>query len=222
MEIMNELNVEQVQSEASELIKRQPQVAAIEAQEQAEQVAGYMADVRAYRKRVEDFFRPDIDAACALHKSLLAKMKEVDAAPAKAESECRRLLGDWTERERKRVADEQAALDAAERARVAREANRDGDTRKAKAVESWRIAVVSPVLAAPVHRIEGMSTRDVYRAKVVDLMRLVAAVARGQESITYLQPDMVRLNAVARATRGSIQIAGVAIRKDVSVSQRMA
>lgn len=219
---MQKQAIESVQRDAASLVQRAPQITAIETAWQADTVAAYRAEVREYRARIEAFFRPDIDAAHALHKSLLAKMKEVDAAPAKADAECVKLLADWTDRERQRIAEQQRKLDDEARARAAAEAREDGDTRTAKAIETGKLAVVSDVTAAPAAKIEGLSTHDVWSAEVVDLAALVKAVVKGDALLSYVLPDMTRLNAVMRATRGKQMIPGVRAVRKTSVAQRRA
>lgn len=63
--------------------------------------------------------------------------------------------------------------------------------------------------AAPVQ--EGISTRTLYDVEVVDVSRI---------PLEYLQPDLNKLRAVARAAKGKVEIPGVRVLERVSVAVR--
>ena len=108
---MNDLT--KIEPEVSEVMAKKPEFLKITKQDESDLVASYLINLREIRKRIADFFKPDIEKAHQLHKSLIEKMKQVDAEPAKAEMSYRRMLSDWQESERRRIAEEQRILDEA-------------------------------------------------------------------------------------------------------------
>ncbi len=213
-------NTELIEQSAEATVAMVPPIKAIERAEQAETVAKVMAAIRDTRKQIAEFFRPDIDAAHALHKSLLAKMKEVDAKPAAAEDACRKLLGAWADEQRRKAEAEQLRLDEEARRKAAEAARAEGDKRLAEKIEAGKVIVASTAVAVQPAQPDGVSTRYVYSAEVVDLMALVKAVAAGKATVQYIAADMAVLNSVMRATKGTAAIPGVAARRETSVVQR--
>lgn len=204
----------------TEVMSHQPAFTTITKAEEATITAEFMAEVVGVRRRISDFFRPDIDAANALHKSLLAKMREIDAKPAAAEQTFRRMLSDWHDREARRVREEQRRLDEEAKARAAAEARENGDKRTAKAIETGKLAVVSEVVAEAPEKIEGVSFRKNYRAEVTDIAELIRAAAAGKVPAEYLTANLVALNGVMRATKGRAQIPGVRAIEETGTTRR--
>lgn len=93
----------------------------------------------------------------------------------------------------------------AEAARVA------GKDIKAEQYEVKAQAVIAPTLAERIQKVDGVSYRDQWSAVVID----VNAVPR-----EYMMPNMVMLNKIAQATKGSLPIAGVVMRCEKILSQR--
>ena len=132
------------------------------------------------------------------------------------------------QRERERLEAEARAKAEVERKRLeaaaeermvadALEAEARGDTEAAATIMA---APPAPVVVVPepifvplpqieVPKAEGISTREVWKAEVVDLSALVAAVASGRQSMAFLLPNQVALNGMARAQKGMLAIPGV-------------
>lgn len=193
----------------AEVIQARPAFLTITKPEEAALTGEYLTQIRAVRARIKAFFKPDIDKAHALHKSLIAKMKTVDDAPAKVEMACRGMLGNWQEREELRQAEEQKKLDDAARAKALKAARESKDKETHQAVLNREIPVVSTQAAAPVQKVAGFSSREYWTAEVDHFMSLVKAAASGACPLTYLQANTSALNATVRAARGQIRIPGV-------------
>mgnify|MGYP001601365998 CR=1 FL=1 len=157
-------------------------------------------------------------------KLAMSRMVEYDQAQ-KARARAAELA---VQRERERLEFEARAKAEIERKRLeaaaeermvaeALEAETHGDTEAAArilaappapvVVVPEPIFVPSPQIEMP--KAEGISTREVWRAEVVDLPALIAAVAAGQQSLALLLPNQVALNQMARAQKGMLAIPGV-------------
>lgn len=115
-------------------------------------------------------------------------------------------------------------------ARAKREAELDASRRAAVAAAAMRMC--EPVVDAPppvddiapppppavvAAKADGISSRKTYSAAVTDLTALVMAAAKAAEAgdlslVAFLKPDLSALNAMARATRGTMRaVPGVVI-----------
>lgn len=114
-----------IEQEVAVTLQARPALTAVQTAEQAQEVAGYLTRIKEVRKKIADFFRGDIDKAHELHKSLLAKMKQVEAGPVAAEAQCKNLLTAWQVAEQTRIrklqeeADRKAQEEADKKAQAA-------------------------------------------------------------------------------------------------------
>lgn len=200
---------------AEAAIAERPAFTAITKQQEAALTVNYLGKVKDVRAQIKDFFKPDIEKAHALHKSLLAKMKGVDAPVADVETLCRRMLTDWQAAKRQRQVEEQRRLDAEARQKALREARQNGDKETHQAILKHEMPVVSNKVAEAPQKLDGISTREYWSAEVVDLKALCKAVASGACPAEYIEANMKVLNGVMRSTKGQMQIPGVrAIKKE--------
>lgn len=112
-----------------------------------------------------------------------------------------------------REANDRAAAEAAERERReaeererraklnAEKAVEKGEQRAAAAMASAVEAAARPAPTVELPSAAGTSTRTLWRARVVDLRKLVEAVAAGRVPLTCLEPNMQVLNQAAKAQR---------------------
>jgi hypothetical protein len=106
------------------------------------------------------------------------------------------------EEARKRAEDEQIA--------AALQAEADGDKESAQAILDEPVFVPPVVVPkAPVQPSRLTAGRENWTAEVTDLPALVRAVAAGTASLSYIQPDLVALNQIARAQKSTMTIPGV-------------
>jgi hypothetical protein len=184
--------------------------------------------IKDLRKQVAETFDPVVQAAFAAHRAAAAARKKVDEPLDQAERIIKLKIGDYTA-EQCRLAEEQA--------RIAREAEGDRLAREREAaieeaegagasVEEIEALVAAP-LPAPVMRpapapakVAGVSVGTDYSAEVEDLLQLVGHVARNPGMVGLVQANMIALNAMARSTKGSIQLPGVRIVARPRVSAR--
>lgn len=162
--------------------------------------------------------------AVEVDRVLMSRMVDHDQAQKARAREAELAV----QRERERLEAEARAKASVERTRLeaaaeermvadALEAEARGDTEAAATIMATPPA---PVLVVPepifvplpqieVPKAEGISTREVWKAEVVDLSSLVAAVASGRQPAILLLPNQVALNQMARAQKHMLAIPGV-------------
>ncbi len=89
-------------------------------------------------------------------------------------------------------------VQAQERARLAREAEKDAKKLEKAGATQAAADVREAAISAPVIS-GGLGTSTVTRAKVNDLVALCRAIAEGTASVELVEPNMSALNALARA-----------------------
>ena len=168
-------------------------------------------------KTVNALFRSPTDRLKEAEGTVKAAMLKYTTEQERIAAEARRKAEEEARKERERI----EALEREKRAEVQRaaqeaeEAKKRGDyaakhlahqeaTRLAQEfakleleLEAQEVAVMPAVV--PTFAPKGISVRTTYAADVVDLMRLVKAVAEGKAPIRCLQPDQKFLDAQARA-----------------------
>ncbi len=209
-----------IESEVETMVTLKPQFPIIESTEQAEQVAKYLNQVRGLQKRIEEWFSPMRDNAHKAWKSICGKENEMQAKPTEMIKHCRAMLANWTDREEERERQEQKRLDDEAKAKAIAEAKAEGDKQLAKDIKADKVAVMSEVVARPVEKVAGVSTRKTWNIQVVSVMDLVKAVAAGKAPIEYLLPNTSALTNVARATKGQIVIPGVRMIEVTTIAGR--
>lgn len=228
---MDTVDLTKIEPEVDAIVRAAPQIAAIRTAEQADGVGIFLKKVAEVRKRIAEFFRPNIDAAHKLHRSLLAQMKQVDERPAELEAACRRMLALWTDEQERVRREEQERLDyearqkAEDEARAAATNARLSGNRaaaklhaqEAEAIASGNVAVVSTAVNPVRTTVLGVRTQDVYRAELVDLKALVQAVASGRAPITLVAFNQSEADRLARNTKGSLMVPGVRWVKETGI-----
>lgn len=146
------------------------------------------------KKAVMDLFRPPTLVLEIAEK----KIKETMIAYT---NEQERIRFEREEKLRKQAENEETKKRAAleEKARKAREAGNEekADQLEQKAAE---VHVQAPVLASTVQKVDGISMKQNWKARVIDANKVPRE---------YLVVDEQKLNQMAKATKGSLSIAGV-------------
>lgn len=134
---------------------------------------------------------------------------------AEAEAEAKKAMLDFKRSEENRRREEEARVRAeadAERQRLQDEAlaQRDeGHDDTAAMLEDEAASLPVPIVSAAPLAVPGISTRVSWRAEVDDFPALVKAVVAGAQPMTLLLPNMVILNAQAKALKAQLTIPGV-------------
>jgi hypothetical protein len=183
--------------------------------------------VAAALKKVDEFCDPVIEAAHKTHKAAIDQKKKL-AAPFEqiaAVIKVKMIAYYRAEQERiaqeRKAAEEKARKEAEERALAEAQALQDaGMTEAAEAVLDAPVAV-ERVKTPEAPKADGTSYRETWSAEVISLMTLVKAVAEGKAPIAYLEANTQALNAAARAFKGTVEIPGVKIKKDIVMARRL-
>jgi hypothetical protein len=174
--------------------------------------AEFLKSVKALRAEVDGAFDPIISKAHEAHREALAQKKIAEMPLIEAERVMKgAIAGYLNDMERARRAEEDArrikheaeirAQAEEENLKRAQELADAGDMEgAAEAVDAEIVVPEIPVhVESSVVKVAGISARKSYYAEVVDLMRLVCAVAEGRAPLQCLQANMAFLNAQARA-----------------------
>lgn len=151
------------------------------------------------KKRIMDFFRKPLDIL------------------AQAESTLKKgVLTYQQEQERKRR-EEEARLaeiqrkEAEKLAKKAEKAEAKGNTEKAEELrqQAQETQMITPTVANKVEKVAGISTKKIWRFKIVDTNKIPRQ---------YLIPNEKMLGQVAQATKGTLKIEGVEFYADEIIS----
>jgi hypothetical protein len=181
-----------------------------------------------FRKRWENYWAPLKKAAWDAHKSIMGRFNEGDEPAAKAE----RLVKDAI-----RVWDNDQARIQQERQRKAQEEaeRREREDRLAEAVMAENSGAaadqVTAILEAPVTAVAapvqptyakaaGVSGRDNWKCRVVDMKKLCAAIGKGLVPANYVEPNDQVLNARAKADKETMNLPGCVPFNDRTISGR--
>ncbi len=198
----------------------------ITTQGELEAVAGFLQGVKAMKKEIADTFDPIDTAQKEARRVTIEQRKKVEQPLDEAEAIAKRKVGTYIA-EQERAAKAAAALAEAtareerEKAeRAAKEAEASGEVELADAIREESNVTAAPIIAAPVPRVAGISTRSVWKHRVKDFRALVEAVAAGKVPLEVLKADDVVLGQTARALKRSLNYPGVEVWEDSAVSVR--
>ena len=160
-------------------------------------------NLKAMMAAVADTFGPIAKKAHEAHKEVLAQQKKFMEPLELADAKLRMKSGAWfAEQERIRKAAEMEARRKAEDEALARakEAQDSGNDNAAEREITEKLVV--DFTDVPVASKNGVVYVTSYIANVVDMSKIPAE---------YMVPDMVKINAMVRATKGKILIPGIII-----------
>ena len=137
-----------------------------------------------------------VEQAERIYKSGIAtyesEQRRIEAeARAKAEAEARRQVEEARERE------------------IQQAENEGADAQEVAAMIAAPLVVTPPQVEPSFQHAKGVSTAMNWKGQVTSLESLVKAIAAGQANVNLVKPDESAINALARATRGTLQIPGI-------------
>lgn len=196
-------------------------------QETHGQALEFLKSTAAKRKVVEEAFAEPKSAAWKAHKAIVELEKKL-VQPC---DDARRIVADKASQYeaecRRREEEERRRLEA-----EARKAEEDRILAEAEIAEAFgQDAVAEEILNQPVEptpvvvpteraKVEGVSSRELWRAEIVDLAALVRAAANNPAFVALLMPNMPALNALARATKTLMNVPGVKAVAETSLAVR--
>jgi hypothetical protein len=132
---------------------------------------------------------------------------------------------DWEGKEKRRRQEEEAAAREAQRIEQERlraqaeAAETEGDETKATVLQEMAEDVPLQT-AAPVERAAGTSVRQVWRAEVTDMRKLLQAVMLGRAPLELVMINMPLLNELAREKKDAFDVPGAkAVMKEIMAAR---
>jgi hypothetical protein len=188
--------------------------------------------IKSFQKRVGEFFEPLKRKASEAHKALceaerkaLQPASDDEAAIKRAlvafdqEQERLRRIEENRLREEARLKEERRRLDEA--AALEREGVLTGNQ---ELIDEADALILAPVEAPVVHleratpKVAGIVTREVWKCEVVDLLKLVKAVAEHPQHLNLLMPNNTAIQQMAKALKGAMAIPGIRVYADTQIA----
>lgn len=151
----------------------------------------------ASKKRVMDLFRPFTDSLAAAERKLKQRL-------VSWKNEQDRIA-----REEARKADEKARKDREKLEKQAADAEAAGRTERADALRDRAVSIVAAVPITEAPRVSGISTRKIYKFRIVDASKVPDQ---------YKVIDEKRIGAVVRALKTDANIPGVEVYEETSLA----
>lgn len=211
--------VQEVSKESSELAQQAASLAVTDAASQ-ENASGLLLTIAAMRKKIADTWKPMKDAAFKAHRIVCEKEKELDAPLLDAERRLKNAIGAFVAEQQRLAREHEEGLRRQERERAEAEAKAEaerlaledavslaseGRMDEAEAVMAHPLPVtpryIAPAPVAPaVAQVKGVSTREVWKFRIVDEEKIPRE---------YLSVNESAIRAVVERTKGKIRIAGI-------------
>lgn len=169
------------------------------------------------------------DSAYATWKGLCAKENEKTVILDQILAVVDQKALDWKQAADRKIAEEQARLNAAaqEKARREKEAAikaaeklKTPELKEARLAEAETIIPPEIILESATAGVKGASSRKTWKAKLVDLRVLIESAKSGTVSESLLDFNQKAADAFARSTKGKIFIPGVEFFEEESLSSR--
>ena len=173
-----------------------------------ENASDFLKNIKMAQKKVKEFFLPMKTKANEAHKAITQKEKEVLIPIELAEANVKDKMLRFQEIEDEKARKEQARLQAIEDEKARREQERlikEAEKLKTPEKIAQRLEeaenIVAPVIEVKgVEKVSGVSTRKIWKAIVTE-KKLVP--------IEYMVVNQQALDAIARSTKGALDIPGV-------------
>jgi hypothetical protein len=162
----------------------------------------------AAKKRVLEVFQPAVDRLASAERTIKGAMLTYTQEQERQRREAQAKFDADAERERR---------DLLRQAEAHRETGRAG---RAETLEERAETVQAPTVALAEAPSGAVHIRTTWHAEVSDFRALVKACAKGEHSLTYLQPNMGILNGLARSLHGRPPIAGVKVVSEEGITAR--
>ena len=214
MEQTNE--IQEVTTLALSLPEQAKQIVVIANTEDYTRAGQILLTIKEIRKKIENTFKPIKQKMDAAKKEVLDQEKLADKPLAEAEAWIKPLISSYNaEQERIRKAEEDRLRKIAEdeekerRLNEAVAAEQSGNKEEAEAIIEAPIQVPPVVVQKTVPKVHGVSFTKLWKFRITN-----AALIPNE----YKIPDETKIGGVVRATKGTVQIPGVEIYSEDSVS----
>lgn len=187
-----------------------------------------LKEIARTEKLIVDHHKPIKQAAKNAHTIAVAAEKKFLEPLNEAKIIIRGELITWTtEQERIRKEAERKLQEEArkkeEEERLAAAAKAENEGRSEAEVD---LILDTPEPVAPVTvsesyaKVAGVSTRETWKAEVIDMRLLCQAIVEGKVPIEFISPNMPLLNSMARKSKADLEIPGVKAIKETGVATR--
>jgi hypothetical protein len=222
--VQAEPTIENEQKSSVVKIYEQAKILTINSPVDYEGAAEFTKQVKSLSKRIKDYWAPLKKSARASWQSLVDREKELLTPLDQAEAEVKKKMAAYQkkiqEEERaarllaeklKREEAERLLAEATKAAEQGNEMESEILFAQAEIIETSQTAVQ---VQAP--KATGVSTRTLYRARIVDESKVPVEVA----GVVIRPVDLAAVNKMAQASKGKIQIPGIEIYEEQSVAVR--
>lgn len=201
----------------------------VDSQEAYELAAEKLRGVRALKDEIIEHHREMKQRAYQAHQAVIAAEKKLLDPVAEAEYVYKRLIGAYETEQRRIEAEAQAQRDREAQALAEAEREREIEAAEAAGADAHEVAAL---IAEPLpvvyqeppqptfQRARGISTAAIWKGEVVSLQQLVRAIAKGEANVNLVAADQPAINALARATRGTLAVPGIRFFNESSVRTR--
>lgn len=192
------------------------------------QLAGeYLQQIKALRNLIAEKIDPVIKANHAAHKAAVALKKDLESELVESDQLIAKKVSDWQNEQarQKRLLEAAAEVEArAEREKAEAEARAlqamgEKDLAEMAAAEA-KLLASRPAFVAPTVKVDGIGTREVYKARVTDKLALVKAVAEGRVPLAALEVNEKLLGQQARSLKEALDWPGVEVWAEMTVVRR--
>lgn len=184
--------------------------------------------IKPMRKKLADYWTPLKETAYRSYKQILDKYGEMDKPMELAEMQVKAALSKFTQQqeiirqaEQRKAQLEAERIEREEKEKHALEAIDAGlPEDQVEAMLAAAPVAVAPVIGKTYEAAAGISTRENWKARIVDVKELCKAVGKGLVPVTYVIPNEAALNARARADKSTLAIPGVQAYNEPIISGR--
>ena len=194
-------------------------VAVISDQSTYSKVGEMLSAIKGLRSEIDETFNEPIKKAFEAHRAMIDSKRRVEAPLVEAERVLKGAVGTFEadqrllrreEEERQRKLMEQQEQQLQFDNALAAE-NLGSSPEVVNAVLGTPVPVAPVVVGRMFERPAGVSTAEMYKAEVTDLLALCRAVADGRVSREFILPNMTALNGTARALKSTMSVPGVKV-----------
>ena len=206
-------------------IRRRPRRAlVVQSPDEYRDTAEHLITIKAFQRRVKDWFAPLKQKAFDAHKALCTEELKLLRPSQDDESRIKRALTAYDDEQNRIRREEQIRLQQEQRQKDEDERLAQAATLELQGTATGEAAyhdaaaqlLEQPLALTPVEprtpaapKVQGLSYRETYSAEVVSLMTLVKAVAAGEQPIGLLSANQSALDGQARSLKASMAIPGV-------------
>ncbi len=200
-------------------------------QETYDRACDELRGIKALRDEVEQTFGPIVKAAYAAHHEAVAQRKKADAPLDEAERILKRAIGDYSAELERRRLEAQRALEVEAKRLQDEQLEREIEEAESQGATAPEIeamiergpsvpAATPPIVQPTIRPSSGVSTRELWKADVTDLIALVKYVAANPQFVGLLQANQTAIGAMARSLKSTMRIPGVRVWNEGAVAVR--